>query len=66
MLSFRAIIERIKSNFLLKKFKTIISSTNIFTELNVLGAYSDLFSSENELINIKFDYISTYIKKRIL
>lgn len=64
MLSFRAIIERIKSNFLLKKFKTIISSTNIFTELNVLGAYSDLFSSENELINIKFDYISTYIKKK--
>ncbi len=64
MLSFRAIIDRLKSNFLLKKFKTIISTTNIFTELNDIANYSDLFSSETELINFKFDNISSYISKK--
>jgi len=64
MLSSRAIIDRIKSNFLLRKFKRIISSTKIFTELNDIGSYSDLFSSEEEVINMKFDNISSYISKK--
>ena len=64
MLSSRVVIDRIKSNFLLRKFKRIISSTKIFTELNDIGSYSDLFSSEEEVINMKFDNISSYISKK--
>jgi hypothetical protein len=64
MISFRVVIDKLKKNYILKKFKKIISATNIFNDLNDLGNYNDMFCSENELINIKFDMISNFIMKK--
>ena len=65
MLSFRAIIDRIKQNFLLKKFINSISESQIIKDLNDICTHMpSLFTSETEQINEKFDNISTYISKK--
>ena len=63
--SFRVIVEKIKQNFLLKKFKQSIIKNETIKELYDICTHKySFFMTETEEINERFDDITRYISKK--
>lgn len=64
-MNYRVIVDKIKSSFLLKKFKKHILESQIITELESIGNFKySFFMTENQIINERFDDIKKYISKK--
>lgn len=64
-MDYRVIVDKLKSNFLLKKFKKHISESEIITDLDSICNFEySFFMTENEIINERFDDIKNYISKK--
>jgi len=66
-MNYRVIVDKLKSNFLLKKFKKNIIDSEIITDLESIGNFKySFFMLDNEIINEKFDNIKNYISKKVV
>jgi len=64
-LFFRIIVDRIKQNFLLKKFKKSVTDNEILKDLYDISTQKySFFMTETEQINERFDDISKYISRK--
>lgn len=64
-MNYRVIVDKLKSNFLLKKFKKYISESEIIRDLKTISNFKySFFMTENEIINERFDDIKNYISKK--
>lgn len=64
-MNYRVIVDKLKSNYLLKKFKKHIFESEIITDLESIGNFEySFFMTENEIINERFDNIKNYISKK--
>jgi hypothetical protein len=62
---FRVIVDKIKQNFLLNKFKKYIINSDFLRELNMICTQEySFFMSDTEQLNKRFDDISKYISKK--
>ena len=65
MISFRVVVDKLKANFLLRKFKKSVSESSFIYDLNdIINVNSSLFSSDGEQIINLFDNISHYMCKK--
>jgi hypothetical protein len=65
MVSFRVIVDKLKSNFLLRKFKKSVLDSVFITELNnIVKSDDSLFLLEDEIIINRFENIRIYICKK--
>jgi len=65
MVSFRVVVDRLKSNFLLKKFLKSLQESSFIDDLNdIVNTDYSLFCLEDEIIIKKFDMIREYICKK--
>jgi len=64
-MSFRVIVDKIKQNFLLNKFKKSVINSNCLRELNMICTQEySFFMSNTEELNERFDDITRYISKK--
>ena len=64
-MNYRVIVDKLKSNYLLKKFKKHIFESEIITDSESIGNFEySFFMTENEIINERFDNIKNYISKK--
>ena len=65
MVSFRVIVDRLQSKFLLRKFLKSLSESTFIDDLNdIVNTDYSLFCSEDEILIKKFDMIQEYICKK--
>lgn len=64
-MSFRVIIDKLKQNFLLKKFKNYVINSESLYELQMICIQQfSFFMSDTEQLNERFDDISRYISRK--
>jgi hypothetical protein len=64
-MNYRDVIDKLKSNFLLRKFKKNVSESEIISDLeSICNLEYSFFMTENEIINEKFDNIRNYIVRK--
>ena len=64
-MNYRVIVDKLKSNFLFRKFKKSIYESDVISDLEAISNIEfSFFMTENEKINERFDHIKNYISQK--